>query len=138
MSINALLSGAHEARDQDALANVAGRPIIGGFSLGARIAARLCQDVAPLGLLCFGFPFRTGLESLSRVQVPTRIIQGARDNYGTQAHVRGYQLPDSVEMVWVPDGNHRFRPRKRSGLTAEENIAAVTDSAISFIQSCHL
>jgi len=133
---------AHEARVRAALADVAGGAIIGGFSLGARIAAKLCPEVAPRGLLCFAYPFhaagdprtRHGLETLSRVQVPTRIIQGTRDNHGTEAEVRSYRLPDPVEMVWLRDANHRFVPRGRSGLTHEGQIEAAAASAISFIR----
>jgi uncharacterized protein len=137
----------HERQLRSALAEIA-RPetsIIGGFSLGARIAAGLCQDVAARGLLCFGYPFhrlgapreRHGLDALRGLETPTRIIQGTRDNHGTAVEVQSYALPDSVEMIWLEDGNHRFVPRNRSGHTAEQHIAAAAASALDFIASCN-
>ena len=132
----------HEARFRQALAAVSAPPIIGGFSLGARIAARICPDVAPLALLCFAYPFhapgdparRTGLEALSRVRAPVRIIQGTRDPHGTEADVRGYRLPETVELVWLADGNHRFVPRSRSGLTHAAHVEAAVASALELIR----
>ncbi len=141
--------GPHEARFREALLGVVGGPsalgesVIGGFSLGGRIAAKLCPEVGPRGLLCFGYPFhsaraptqRRGLEALSRLRLPVRIIQGTRDNHGTEAEVRGYRLPDTVEMVWMHDGNHRLVPRERSGHTYKEHIDAAAEAALSFVLS---
>lgn len=136
---------AHERRFQIALRDlgeIPGGPVLGGFSLGGRIAARLCPRTEIRGLLCLGFPFhragapkeRRGLETLSLVTVPTRIIQGTRDNHGTEAEVRGYRLPATAEMVWLQDGNHRFVPRERSGFTEEDHLAAAMAAATSFVQ----
>jgi len=134
---------AHEARCRSALVDVPEGSIIGGFSLGARIAARLSPEIAPGGLLCFGYPFhvakepmrRHGLDALSHVPCPTCIVQGTRDSHGTETEVRGYRLPASVEMVWLRDGNHRFVPRKRSGVTQADHIDAAAAAAIAFIRS---
>jgi len=133
--------GAHEARFRAALSGVSGDVIVGGFSIGARIAARLSGATAPRGLLCLGYPFhragdpqdRHGLETLSGVTVRTRIIQGSRDNHGTEAEVNRYRLPDTVEIIWLRDGNHRFEPRQRSGLTREAHVETATAAAIEFI-----
>ncbi|PRQ06253.1 alpha/beta family hydrolase [Enhygromyxa salina] len=125
-----------------ALAGVSGPVILGGFSLGGRIAARLCAELSPVALLCFGYPFhaprrpsaRHGLEALSRVRVPTLIVQGTRDSHGSEADVRGYSLPDAAQVVWLRDGNHRFVPRERSGYTHDQHIAAAGAAAITFIR----
>lgn len=134
---------AHRARFRDALEGVAGPRILGGFSLGGRIAATLCRELAPLALLCFGYPFhaagdpsrRHGLDALLAAHVPARIVQGTRDNHGSEAEVRGYRLPDSIELVWLRDGNHRFVPRERSGLTQAAHVERAVASAISFARS---
>ena len=136
---------AHERRFQIAcgdLGDVPGGLVLGGFSLGARIAAGLSIRAKARGLICLAYPFhrpgapkeRHGLDVLSRVTVPTRIIQGTRDNHGTETEARGYQLPATVEMVWLEDGNHRFVPRERSGFTEEEHLAAAMAAAISFVR----
>jgi len=139
---NATNDAAHEAPYRAALTHVRGPVIIGGFSLGARIAAKLCPELAPLALLCLGYPFHQakrpsaghGLEALAAVEVPTCIIQGTRDPHGSEAEVRGYALPDAVELVWLRDGNHRFVPRARSGLRQAEHIQAAAAAALAFIR----
>ncbi|KIG17444.1 putative hydrolase of the alpha/beta-hydrolase fold protein [Enhygromyxa salina] len=134
---------AHEQRYRVALAGVQGPVILGGFSLGGRIAARLCPELAPQALLCLGYPFhvrgqpraRHGLEALGRVRVPTLIIQGTRDPHGSEADVCGYALPDTVQLAWLQDGNHHFVPRERSGHTHAQHLAAAGAAAIAFIQA---
>lgn len=132
----------HEASFRAALQNVHGTVVLGGFSLGARTAAHVCPTVSAEGLLCLGYPFhrakdpsdRHGLEALKRVRVPACIIQGARDNHGTESEVSGYLLSDDVELVWVPDGNHRFVPRERSSATEESNVDMAFAAASDFLR----
>ena len=119
------------------------RAIIGGFSIGGRLAARVAPTLAAHGLLCFAYPFhrrgapadRHGLAALSAVATPTCIVQGTRDSHGTESEVRGYGLPDHVEMVWLRDGNHRFEPRARSGLTASDHLASAAAAALAFCRA---
>jgi predicted alpha/beta-hydrolase family hydrolase len=35
-------------------------------------------------------------------------------------------------VVWLPDGDHSFAPRKRSGHTIEANLAAAVDETAAF------
>ncbi|MFT4799206.1 MAG: alpha/beta superfamily hydrolase, partial [Candidatus Azotimanducaceae bacterium] len=66
--------------------------VIGGFSLGARIALRVATRVRPTALLCLGFPFHPPGQPQAHKRtnlfvghdIPTLIIQGARDPHGTQ------------------------------------------------------
>jgi predicted alpha/beta-hydrolase family hydrolase len=137
----------HRGRFRDAMADVATSPIIGGFSIGARIAATMFPDmfpdVRPRACLGFGYPFHAardsqmqhGLQAIRRVNVPTRIIQGTRDPHGNEAEVKSYRLPDSVQMSWLPDGNHRYVPRQRSGFTREDHLETAAEFAVAFIRS---
>lgn len=136
--------GEHERRLRAALEPPV---VVGGFSVGARIAVRLWPELGtelePAGLLLFGFPFhrardataRHGLEALRKVQAPTLVVQGTRDRHGSEADVRGYGLPPSVEVLWLRDGNHRFAPRQRSGLTHEAHIEAAVAAALAFLRA---
>jgi predicted alpha/beta-hydrolase family hydrolase len=67
--------------------------IVGGRSLGARVACRTAEVTAAVAVLCLAFPLRpprrrTGgtaasrLPELDQVQVPTLVIQGERDPFG--------------------------------------------------------
>jgi hypothetical protein len=53
------------------------------------------------------------------------------DTLGNKDEVGGYELSGKVQIHWLPDGDHSFKPRKASGRTLEENwrggVEAVTD-----------
>lgn len=117
----------------DASSRARGPRILGGFSLGARIAAQVAEQAGADALLGLGYPFhvlgeparRPGLDALTRVRVPTRIIQGTRDAHGSEADVRGYGLPEWIEMSWVRDANHRLVGRGRVEIHEQVGAAAV-------------
>jgi len=119
-----------------------GAVVIGGFSLGARIAAQASSMLESLGLLCLGYPFhvrgdgrhRHGLETLRGLHTPTLIVQGTRDPHGNREEVTGYgQLPACVRLHWLEDGNHRFRPRRPSGQTEVGHVRSAADAGVEFI-----
>jgi uncharacterized protein len=67
--------------------------VVGGRSLGARVACRTAEAMGAVGVLCLAFPLqppsrRTGkiapsrLPELDAVKVPTLVVQGARDPFG--------------------------------------------------------
>jgi hypothetical protein len=101
---------------------------IGGKSMGGRVASLVAEDLYRAGriagLACLGYPFhpparpeslRTAhLESLT---VPALICQGTRDPFGTRDEVGHYKLSAVIELSWLEDGDHDFKPRKKSGLT---------------------
>lgn len=111
------------------------RLVVGGKSMGGRIAsmvaATLEDEGAPVaGVACLGYPFhppgkpdRLRTEHLQAITTPTLILQGERDPFGRRDEVEGYTLSDAVELYWLPDGDHGFKPRKASGRSEAENIA---------------
>jgi predicted alpha/beta-hydrolase family hydrolase len=121
-----------------------GAVVIGGFSLGARIAAQASSTLEPLGLLCLGYPFhvrgdprdRHGLETLRGLHTPTLIVQGTRDPHGNREEVTGYgQLPACVRLHWLEDGNHRFRPRRPSGQTEVGHVHSAAAAGVEFVRA---
>jgi uncharacterized protein len=67
--------------------------VVGGRSLGARVACRTAEVTGAVGVLCVAFPLqppsRSGkpappsrLPELQAVRVPTLVVQGARDPFG--------------------------------------------------------
>ncbi len=116
------------------------RLVIGGKSLGGRIASMVADEASVSGLVCLGYPFhppgqpeKQRTEHLSRLKTPTLILQGTRDSFGTPEDVAGYALSPAIRLHWLEDGDHSFKPRKASGRTLEQNIeeaiAAVADFA---------
>ena len=113
--------------------------IIGGKSMGGRIASLVADEAKVGGMICFGYPFHPSgkpdklrVEHLEAIETPTLIVQGERDALGNNADVAGYNLSPNIQMHWLPDGDHSFKPRKISGLSQEDNWNAAIQTAAKF------
>jgi len=114
--------------------------IIGGKSMGGRMASLVADDAGVAGLVCLGYPFHSPgkepgpnrLEHLEALKTATLICQGTRDPFGTIDEVLGYQLSKKIKLVWLEDGDHGFKPRKKSGRTEEQNWAQALDAIAAF------
>ncbi|MBV8053799.1 MAG: alpha/beta fold hydrolase, partial [Deltaproteobacteria bacterium] len=109
--------------------------VIGGKSLGGRIASMVADETQVRGLVCLGYPFHppgkmpdARLKHLKSLRTPALIVQGTRDNFGGLGEVEKYGLPQQIRIVWIDDGDHSFRPRARSGRTEQQNLAAAIDA----------
>lgn len=71
---------------------------------------------------------------LGALRCPALIIQGERDSFASPREVADYALPESVELAWVADGDHSFKPRKRSGRTEEDNLVWAAERADGFLR----
>ncbi|MBO6521180.1 MAG: alpha/beta fold hydrolase [Rhodospirillales bacterium] len=114
--------------------------VIGGKSMGGRIASMVADDAGVRGLVCLGYPFhppgrpeKLRTEHLASLKTPTLICQGERDPFGTKDEVPGYTLSKKIKLHWSPDGDHGLKPRKKSGHTEAENIAAAVDAIAAFM-----
>lgn len=115
----------------------AGPLIIGGKSMGGRVASMVADDLhargAVAGLLCLGYPFhppgkpgQPRTAHLAALKTPTLICQGTRDPFGTPADVASYPLSGSIEMLWLEDGDHDLKPRKTiSGHSAADHLSTM-------------
>lgn len=91
--------------------------VVGGRSLGARVACRTAADTGAVAVLCLAFPLhppgrpeKTRQPELDAVSLPTLVVQGASDPFGMPA------AGPARSVVAVP-GNH--------GLTGDlEAVAA--------------
>ena len=114
--------------------------VIGGKSMGGRMASMIADETRVRGLICLGYPFhppgrpdklRTAhLESLA---TPTLIVQGTRDPFGIRAEVERYALSPAIRVAWIEDGDHDLKPRKASGRTTEQNCQAAIAAMIEFL-----
>jgi predicted alpha/beta-hydrolase family hydrolase len=119
----------------------ASRYVIGGKSMGGRIASMIADEVGARGVLCFGYPFHpTGKPKvlrtahLAQLRTPTLIVQGTRDSMGSRDEVAGYALSEAIRVAWIEDGDHSLAPRKRSGQSATEALASALDLAAAFVR----
>ena len=114
--------------------------VVGGRSLGARVACRTAEAAGAVAVLCLAFPLqpprRSGrpaspsrLDELDAVEVPTLVVQGERDPFGipppganrTVVRVPGnHSLKADVEAVaaavegWLPDVMRQLAPSLRA------------------------
>jgi uncharacterized protein len=111
--------------------------VIGGKSMGGRVASMVADKLhnqgAVAGLLCLGYPFHPPgkpdelrTRHLEALTTPTLICQGSRDPFGTQEEVASYPLSKAIEILFLPDGDHDLKPRKKvSGFSASDHLKSV-------------
>ena len=116
------------------------RLVIGGKSLGGRIASFVADGLGVRGLVCLGYPFhppgrpeRLRTAHLAALATPTLILQGTRDPFGSPADVGGYALSPNLRVVWIEDGDHDLRARARSGRSAEQNLREAVEAVAAFL-----
>ena len=86
--------------------------VVGGRSLGARVACRTAGTTGAVGVLCLAFPLQpprrkaspaqNRLHELDEVGVPTLVVQGAQDPFGMPP-------PGAQRTVVQVRGNHSLR-----------------------------
>jgi predicted alpha/beta-hydrolase family hydrolase len=116
------------------------RLVVGGKSLGGRIASMVADEAAVLGLVCLGYPFhppgkpeKTRTKHLENLRTPTLILQGTRDSFGSPEEIRGYKLSHAIRIEWLEDGDHSFKPRARNGRSEADNVRAAITLVTDFI-----
>ncbi|HET9944436.1 MAG TPA: alpha/beta family hydrolase [Actinomycetes bacterium] len=113
--------------------DVPGRLLVGGRSAGARVACRTAVAVGADGCLALAFPLhppgrvdKSRLGELTGAGVPTLVVQGGRDPFGS-ADAFPETLPAGTVVRAVPHADHSFRVAKASPLTAQEALGLVVD-----------
>jgi predicted alpha/beta-hydrolase family hydrolase len=121
--------------------------IIGGKSMGGRVASMIADDLFAAGrvagLLCIGYPFhpigkpeKLRTEHLEGLKTPTLICQGMRDLFGTKDEVSEYDLSPSIQIEWFDDGDHDLKPRKRiSGYSHDDHMNAMGAAVSAWIET---
>ncbi|AGH45237.1 alpha/beta family hydrolase [Paraglaciecola psychrophila] len=115
---------------------------IGGKSMGGRMASMLLQESTALGCICMGYPFhppnkpdKLRTEHLLAINKPVLIIQGERDSFGTREEIGTYHLSAQVQVNYLTDGDHSFKPRKASGHNLGENLHKAIEHSAAFIRT---
>lgn len=118
--------------------------VIGGKSLGGRVASLIADDAFAAGqirgLVCLGYPFHPPKKPenlrtahLAAIDCPALVVQGTRDPLGSREEVAGYRLDPRIRLLWLEDGDHDFKPRKRSGETLEGHLDRAADAVAAFV-----
>jgi uncharacterized protein len=108
--------------------------IIGGKSMGGRVASMVADVLFASGkiggLLCLGYPFhppakpqQLRMQYLTDLTPPTLIVQGTRDVFGKREEVSALTLSPAIEILWLEDGDHDLKPRKKiSGYSSSDHL----------------
>jgi len=117
------------------------RFVIGGKSLGGRIASLIADEAGVDGLVCLGYPFhppdkpdRLRTAHLHDLRTPTLIVQGTRDPFGTPGEVAGYGLSPAIRLLWLEDGDHSFKPRASSGYKEKQHLETAVGAVVGFVR----
>ncbi len=117
--------------------------VIGGKSLGCRIASMVADETGVRGLVCLGYPFHgpgqpmnpERLAHLETLKTAALFCQVARDTLGSRDDVGTYTLSRAITMHWLDDGDHGFKPRKASGLTEAGNWQSAIGAIAEFLRA---
>jgi predicted alpha/beta-hydrolase family hydrolase len=130
----------------DAIGALAGKEgpgslVIGGKSMGGRIASMVADEAGVAGLVCLGYPFhppgqpeKLRVAHLETLKTPALFLQGTRDAFGTEDEISRYSLSKKIRIVFLPDGDHSFRPRAASGRTGSQNLAEAIARVVEFLR----
>ena len=128
----------------------AGPLLIGGKSMGGRVASMVADKLSEagmiVGLVCLGYPFhppdkpsQLRTKHLVALKTPTLIFQGTRDEFGTPDEVPGYGLSSAIQLRWLEDGDHDLKPRKAiSGFTTAQHLQTVATTVWSWVEDTSL
>jgi uncharacterized protein len=115
-----------------------GTRVIGGKSLGGRIASQVAAAGAPdvEGLVFLGYPlhlpgraYQLRAKHLADITVPMLFVQDSRDAFGSPDELRRIikELKAHADLYVVEGGDHSFKVLKRAGVTQEDAYKAVLD-----------
>jgi len=123
-----------------------GRLVIGGKSMGGRVASMIADDLFAqariAGLLCVGYPFhppaqpaKTRTAHLADLRTPALIVQGTRDPFGSEQEVATYALSPAIALLWLQDGDHDLKPRRSvSGFTLADHVATMASRVRAWVE----
>jgi predicted alpha/beta-hydrolase family hydrolase len=119
------------------------RVVLGGKSMGGRIASQAVAKGAPAeGLVFLGYPLhppgRTETrrdKHLPKVGVPMLFVQGTRDAFARWDLLEKLigRLGEAATLHRIDDGDHSFRVPKRSGRTAADVEAEVFQAVLGWL-----
>jgi predicted alpha/beta-hydrolase family hydrolase len=120
------------------------RLVIGGKSMGGRMASLVADDLGVAGLIGLGFPFHAPgkpdqaairCAHLAQLTTPSLFCQGTRDTLGSRDSIATLPLSDAIRVHWLADGDHSLKPRKASGRTEADNLNEALSVLDAFLRT---
>ena len=67
------------------------------------------------------------------MKTPALIVQGTRDPFGSRQEVSTYTLSKTIKILWLEDGDHDLKPRKRvSGFSADDHLRTLAETTAAW------
>jgi hypothetical protein len=119
--------------------------VVGGKSMGSRVACLVSAELPVRGVVALGYPLvppraktpprtdqREGL--LRALAVPVCIVQGERDPFGGPSAFAELMsaLPSGSVLLGIPGAKHSFEVPKRGALSEDAVFALVADAVARF------
>lgn len=121
------------------------RVVLGGRSMGGRIASQVVAAGAPAaGLLFFAYPLHPPGRTdklrdahLPRIEVPMLFLQGTRDAFARQDLLEATvkRLGKRATLRWIEAGDHSFKVTKKSGRDPAGVEAELLDAALGWLDA---
>jgi predicted alpha/beta-hydrolase family hydrolase len=118
------------------------RLVIGGKSLGGRMASMIADAAGVSGLVCLGYPFhppaqpeKLRIAHLGTLRTPALILQGTRDPFGMREEIGHYPLSPAIRFHFLEDGDHSLAPRAASGRSERQNWQEALARLLEFLES---
>jgi predicted alpha/beta-hydrolase family hydrolase len=109
--------------------------VVGGRSAGARSAARTARELGASGYLGLSFPLhppgkpeKSRLHELEGVEVPTLVVQGEKDPFGTPD-----EFPPDRELAVVPGADHGFKVPRGGAVTPDEAMGIIVEAVLEWV-----
>ncbi|HVF52100.1 MAG TPA: alpha/beta family hydrolase [Actinomycetota bacterium] len=138
----ALLESTLAAVAEEARPRGKGKLVLGGKSMGGRIASQVAAAGTPAdGLLFLGYPLhppgkpeRIRDAHLYGLEIPMLFIEGTRDPFcPLPALDRVLKKLPAAQLAVIEDGDHSFKVRKSSGRSTPDAWAEAVDRAVEWI-----
>ncbi|MDH6141687.1 putative alpha/beta-hydrolase family hydrolase [Kitasatospora sp. GP30] len=117
--------------------------VVGGRSAGARVACRTGAGSGAAAVLALAFPLhppgkpeKSRAEELLGTGLPTLVVQGEKDTFGTPAEFP--ELPAGHRLAGVPFAGHGFAVPKKASLSQPEALALVVRSVADWLDGLAL
>lgn len=134
-----------EAYHAGKIRGLEGKFVIGGKSMGGRIASQVAAagDVDIAGLVFLGYPLhppgnpaKLRASHLPAIRAPMLFVQGAKDAFGTPDELRPIikRLKAPVELCPVDDADHSLKVPKKASRPQAEVDAFVLDTIEAWVR----
>lgn len=121
---------------------LSGPVVIGGKSMGGRVASMILRESRAKACVALGYPFhppgkpnKLRVEHLAEIKKPILIVQGMRDPFGKPEEKLESYLPKNGSIHWLIEGDHSFSTRKSAQRRTLENLEEAVASICLFFST---